>query len=272
MLPIHNEPELAFQTIYIYALGDPETGLIRYVGKSIRPKERLQNHINEPPCNCHRSHWLQSLKAKGLKPLIIILEEIRGEWPWQEAERFWIRYLKHMGVNLTNNTSGGDGVTNLPPETRAKMRLTWLGRKHTPEALEKLRRRPRRKASMATKKKMSKAQKGRKILWIDKIAAKNRKLAPEKLDAIRSRIAAGELVKDLAVEFGVDRTTMSKVKDGTYLLPYRARLKKQKGKAPKSSPKEAQLDLFAENGETLGVSMDADPEAPDPEPAAQEET
>ena len=56
---------------YIYGLVDPETTEIRYIGKTIRPKERLQNHMNEVS-NCHRSNWLQSLKRKGLKAEMVI--------------------------------------------------------------------------------------------------------------------------------------------------------------------------------------------------------
>lgn len=47
--------------VYIYGLTDPITEEIRYIGKSIRPTERLSNHCNEKS-NCHRSNWIQSLK------------------------------------------------------------------------------------------------------------------------------------------------------------------------------------------------------------------
>ena len=70
---------------------------------------------------CHRANWLQSLKSKGLKPDIVILEEINGKWPWQESERYWIARAKKLGWPLTNNTSGGDGVPDLPEETRKKI-------------------------------------------------------------------------------------------------------------------------------------------------------
>ena len=84
-------------TVYIYALVDPETGEPRYVGKSIRPFERLRNHINEPPSKCHRSNWLQKLAARNLEPEIVILESVRGEWPWQESERYWISRVRDLG-------------------------------------------------------------------------------------------------------------------------------------------------------------------------------
>ena len=204
---------------FIYALGDPETGMIRYIGKSIRPWERLRNHINEPPSNCHRSHWIQSLKAKGLEPILNILESARGAWPWQEAEKFWIARGRALGWPLTNNTDGGDGVEGLPPEARAKMAATWRGRKHRPESIDKMRIRSQaQRHSPETKAKMSAAHRGRRITWIATIAEANRKITREMVAAIQARLAAGERTGALAHEFGVHRTTMSKIKMGTYLL------------------------------------------------------
>ena len=202
--------------VYIYGLCDPETDEIRYIGKSIRPVERLQNHMNERS-NCHRSHWLQSLKSRGLMPTMVILEELIGEWPWQEAERYWIARGRRIGWRLTNNTSGGDGAPDLPPETRTRMAAVWKGRKHSPETTAKLRlMRKGIRHTDETKAKMSRAQRGRKILWADKIGEKVRKLTPEDVLAIKLAMASGVKGCDLAAQYGVHRTTISKVKMGTY--------------------------------------------------------
>ena len=208
---------LAEKPAFIYGLRDPRTEEIRYVGKSIRPQERLTNHMNEPPSSCHRSHWIQELKAMGLRPALVLLERVDGAWSWQESERRWIAYGRAQGWPLTNNTDGGDGVVNLPEAARAKMRLTWLGRKHKPETIAKLRfRRPGWRQPLEARARMSEIMSGRTIPWVDKIAAALRKLSPEQEDEIRRRLAAGELGRDLAREFGVHRTTLSKVKLGTY--------------------------------------------------------
>lgn len=207
---------VTLKPVHIYGLIDPVSGGLRYIGKSIRPAQRLANHMNEQS-NCHRSHWLQSLKRQGLKPELIIIETIHGEWPWQESERFWIKRARELGCLLTNNTSGGDGVSDLPLETRERMRQTWLGRKHKPETIEKLRQASsQHRHSKETRQKMSRAHSGRKITWIDKVAAGLRKIKDTDIPIIIDRLKAGERVKNLAAEYGVHRTTLSKIKTGKY--------------------------------------------------------
>jgi len=69
---------------------------------------------------------------------------------------------------------------------------------------------------------MSKAHKGREVHWGDKLSAALRKLTDEDVRVIADRLAAGGLGKDLAAEYGVHRTTISKIKKGTYHDKYRA--------------------------------------------------
>jgi GIY-YIG catalytic domain len=205
--------------VVIYALIDPRNGRIRYVGKTNQNlKSRLSAHILEKS-KCHRCHWLDQLKAAGLKPLMAQLELVQTR-TWQEAERHWIKTLKAEGCDLTNNTSGGDGVPDLPPEVRARISRAWIGRKHKPETIEKLRGRTFNH-TQDHKERMSRIMTGRKILWVDKISKANRKLNEGMISEIKRRLNAGELVKDLAAEFRVHRTTLSKINTGIYHLPYR---------------------------------------------------
>ena len=226
---------------YIYGLVDPESQQIRYIGKSIRPLQRLKDHMNEVS-NCHRSHWLQNLKARGLIPQLVILEEIRGEWPWQEAERYWIARAKALGWQLVNNTNGGDGVDGLPLETRQRMAKVWLGRKHSQKTLQKLREtRKGRVASDETRKKMSLSMTGRKITWTAKIAEKNRKLTSGEVESIRIRIEKGEKVRDLATELGLHRTTLSRITAGTYFMSYKEAVLARKMRNAERQPQRPQM-------------------------------
>lgn len=201
---------------YIYGLICPIRSEIRYIGKSIRPRERLQNHMNDTG-NCHRVNWIKHLKTNGLKPELIILEEVSPHDDWRERERYWISHGLDNGWPLTNNTSGGDGVRDLPEETRERMRKVWLGRKHSDETKKKI------GAASATrfhsderKSHMSELMKGRNITWGDKIAQSIRKITQEDFNIIFDRLRCGAKVKDIADEYGLHRTTVSKIKKGTY--------------------------------------------------------
>ena len=62
--------------------------------------------------------------------------------------------------------------------------------------------------------------KNREITWGDKISETLRKLSQEDQQDIINRLNNGELVKNLAEEYGVHRTTISKIKKGVYGLKY----------------------------------------------------
>ncbi|WRH62063.1 MAG: hypothetical protein RSE12_17075 [Fuscovulum sp.] len=204
------------QWAYIYGLIDPRTDDVRYIGKSIRPYQRLQNHMNDVS-KCHRSHWLQELKRAGLRPELWIMDRIEADANWQELERDYIEHGHFADWPLTNSTSGGDGVCNLPPETRERMRATWLGRKHRAESLVRIGDASRgRHHSEDHKARMSAIMAGRKITWVCKVSAALAKLSQEDQSAILQSLSEGATVKYLAEKYGVHRTTISKVKMGQY--------------------------------------------------------
>lgn len=97
--------------VLIYTLEDPITNEIRYIGKTKNPKMRFQNHMNKKHNEkSHKTNWIESLKKNGLKPLMVILDEVEED-NWIYWERFWIQQFKVWGFNLVNHTSGGDGLT-----------------------------------------------------------------------------------------------------------------------------------------------------------------
>jgi hypothetical protein len=89
----------------IYALVDPRTQAIRYVGTTIMPTNiRLNKHIvTARLTEKEREEWIQELLVLGLKPTIRSLQTI----PWDlrdtrfAAETRWIIKLRMRG-NLTN--------------------------------------------------------------------------------------------------------------------------------------------------------------------------
>jgi len=96
---------------YIYGLIDPRTSECRYVGKADNPHTRWTRHLQPGRLRVTsiKNSWLNGVLADGLKPELIILEQIPLNG-WQAAEQWWIAYLQGLGARLTNGTSGGDGV------------------------------------------------------------------------------------------------------------------------------------------------------------------
>lgn len=201
---------------YIYGLIDPFTDEIRYIGKSIRPKERLRDHCNDHS-DCHRTHWIQRVIAHGRRPKLVILQELSESDDWQQAERDWIAKARESGWPLTNGTDGGDGVPNLCAESKAKIVKAWTGRKHRPESLIRIGAASRgRKKSEASKQVMREKMIGRAITWGDKVSKAVRKLSDDQVREIRAALTGGEKQYVLAERYGVNKGTISNIKRGLF--------------------------------------------------------
>lgn len=115
---------------YIYTLSHPQTGEIRYVGKTTNLKRRTYQHFNIKICkklgNKHLGNWLLSILNSGFKPLLEIIEECTDNWI--ESEQYWIEQFKHWGFNLLNVTKGGEGFGHKhSEESKRKMSLIQKG-------------------------------------------------------------------------------------------------------------------------------------------------
>lgn len=121
---------------FIYALHDPtdRSGRV-YVGKTNDPARRLKDHLSEKWRTFKRA-WLKSLAARGVRPEMVILEQVPAGGDWQEAERFWIESLRVLGLPLVNGNGGGSGGHAPTPETRQKMSAAHMGKRHSSEHVE----------------------------------------------------------------------------------------------------------------------------------------
>jgi group I intron endonuclease len=107
--------------ITIYALIDPNTDQIRYVGKTKHcPKKRLQAHLYEKS-KTYKCNWIKSLNGKI--PELLILD-IVSEDNWIFWEQYWISQCKCWGFQLTNATIGGEGGSGLKYSEERKKQIS----------------------------------------------------------------------------------------------------------------------------------------------------
>lgn len=99
------------KTIYIYALIDPSTSNVRYIGKTVNLKRRYNRHIRnaqDTTCKYHSANWIRSLLNNNLRPELIVIEETDLD-NWIDREIYWIKYYRNI-YDLTNILDGGNGT------------------------------------------------------------------------------------------------------------------------------------------------------------------
>lgn len=160
-------------TVFIYALCEPGTRRVRYIGKTHEPADRLRAHMLVTSTkHTHVGHWLAMLKESGQQPEMVIIRSVPLS-EWQHAEQWFIRNARALGCRLCNASIGGEGIVRPTPEhlanlraararqiisddTRARMsesaklryrspeeiahvRSLWVGKRHKEETKEKMR-------------------------------------------------------------------------------------------------------------------------------------
>lgn len=76
----------------IYALVDPRTNQIRYVGQTQNhPEVRLVGHLLKDDGNKRKRAWIDELRRLGEKPIVVVLEYASSFDEALEVESSWIR-------------------------------------------------------------------------------------------------------------------------------------------------------------------------------------
>lgn len=99
--------------VYIYALIDPITLEVRYIGRTKDLKKRYWGHLT--PSSQYKSHkcnWFKSLKKVNLKPIMQIIDIVSLE-ECLNKEIYYIMLFKEKGCNLTNGNNGGGTIENV---------------------------------------------------------------------------------------------------------------------------------------------------------------
>lgn len=121
---MENQPGFA----YIYTLAHPLSGDVRYVGKSINPRQRLKNHLRGATMRTRKDYWVRSLLRDGLTPIIEVLDLVPDD-EWDFWECYWIAQIKAWGFVLTNGDTGGIGPGRVLESTKRQISATIRAKK-----------------------------------------------------------------------------------------------------------------------------------------------
>ena len=106
----------------IYALCQPD-GVIRYIGKTIRPlAARFRAHLQRARGGeiSHLFNWIRSVLSTGHLPTISLIGEVEGNGSSEEIA--WIKYFRDEGIDLVNSTDGGEGTLGYHPTLKKDIR------------------------------------------------------------------------------------------------------------------------------------------------------
>lgn len=211
------------RSVAIYGLTDPESDLVRYVGRSAQPHERLKQHIREARDvrrDYRKCRWIRSLvDAPGLRIL---------DWATPEdavaAEGYWIRRLRRGGCDLVNTgleTQGGWTPAAWTASANARrgrprpISAEGLARQRAARASQVIG--PR---SQATKAKVSARLAGRKKSseTVERMrlarqgeGAASALLTEDQVLSIRREVERGAARKDVAVKYGVSYSAVTDI-------------------------------------------------------------
>jgi predicted GIY-YIG superfamily endonuclease len=120
---------------FVYALTDPRTDIVAYVGITNNPNARLQEHISCTGPNDEKKTWVRKLQEEGYEPRMKILEVVDTKGEATAREKYWIQHYTSTGMSITNIRSKPKAT----PKPKAKFRsLAPEGYYTATEAAERL--------------------------------------------------------------------------------------------------------------------------------------
>ena len=104
---------------YVYSLIDPRTDRIRYVGQTNNPLRRYNEHVKSTEFTS-KGKWVQELRDLGLKPRIVLLDEVDSQKDVNIQEYRWMYIGRQRNWDLTNEAGMKTEYTGLH-ETLARL-------------------------------------------------------------------------------------------------------------------------------------------------------
>ena len=213
-----------------------------YIGKSIRPNERLREHLNG---YSHNTVLRRAIKKYGVDAFCVeILESNMPESQLAKLEILHIRFFNSKTPNGYNFTDGGEGMSGWEPTSETRRRSSearigeknhFYGKRHSPETRQKISDSMKGKhkgkpLSAAHRQKLSEAKKGQ-IPWI-----KGKEHSPDTRrkisEANKGKKHSPEARKKLS-EAGKGRIPWNKGETGVYSDETRRKISEaNKGKTP----------------------------------------
>jgi hypothetical protein len=97
---------MANATAYVYALCEPDTLMVRYIGWSGCPAVQFRKHLRDAYTETyHKARWIRKLLSVGKKPQLVILKSC-DLLDAPILEKACIALLRSCGMDLTNCTDG----------------------------------------------------------------------------------------------------------------------------------------------------------------------
>lgn len=190
---------------FIYVLSD-HTG-IRYIGVSIKPEQRVKNHVyeatnkNNKSYNLRKSRWLRKIDFEFRHR--IIFSGTEAECYAKEVELISLALSK--GKRLVNSSKGGDKppkITELPnyADVVEKIRAKSIGRIPSDE----------------TRRRMSEAHKINPTTWLGDVSGYNnpRSRAVVQMDMDGNVVFIWATAKEACDALGVSKSTVTSVIKG----------------------------------------------------------
>lgn len=188
----------------IYALTDPRSGRLCYVGATSDARRRLRAHVLSARMNDGVAtpvrQWIRELVEVGLRPILREIEEV----PFEEraaAEAAWIVWLRNQGIDLLNVRGGGAGMAPRSVSARRNLREAALRSQGSAAALDRAREKVRgSRNSAAHRARIAEAKRGTALSDEHRRTLSESNFGLERSEVTRQRISAAQTGKKKSPE------------------------------------------------------------------------